>query len=407
LPQAEAPDYTQLSMRLKTMASLLALLVVFQSPVRADLAIMPLGDSITFGAHLTNGGYRYPLFVNLTQAGIAFHYLGQSTECSLALPYPVQWRHNGYPGATIKGVLDNLDGNLQSPDLVVPNLGGYWMTGGKAGGDPVNPDLVLLLAGTNNIIHLPARGGTDLATMKTQFTELVNWFSKNRPNTMILIGTVLPITGMPATQNETVIAFDAWLKSSVSNFGPKCQLVDLYSRFLKPDGSVDAHLLGDGIHPTQAGYDIMGKAWSDAIETLAADGALKKDVPSPLGSSFALPTGKQSPIPTLGNIRASPATATPGAVMTIAATLSAGNNALTAPVVAFTLKDAKGRALEGITVPTSPALSNLAPHGEAPLTFNFKLPDKIESGAYDIGMTETAAEGSAIVRYGGKITVSP
>ena len=356
-------------MRLKTLAVLFVSLVVFHSSVWADLAIMPLGDSITFGAKLPNAGYRYPLFVNLTQAGIAFHYLGQCADNCAPLPYPSQWHHNGYPGATIKDLLENLDGNVRSPSMVVPNLGGYWMTGGKQGGDAINPDLVILLAGTNNIIHPLGQGGTDLATMQTQFTDLVGWFSKNRPNAFLLIGNVLPITRMPATQNEQVIAFNAWLKSNLSNFGPKCQLVDLYSLFLKPDGSIDAHLLSDGVHPTQAGYDLMGKAWADPIEALATSGTLKKEAPAPFTDAFALPTGKQSPLPGLGNTRISPATAAAGTAMTLTGTLYNGNNALTAPVVAFTLTDAKNHVMEGITEPTSTTLPNLAPHGSAPISF--------------------------------------
>jgi GDSL-like Lipase/Acylhydrolase family len=384
-----------------------ALLVIFQPTLRADVAIMPLGDSITFGAKLANGGYRYPLFVNLTQAGIAFHYQGQCADNCLPLPYPDQWHHNGYPGATIKDLTNNLDGDIKGPAMVVPTLGGYWMTGGKAGGDPVNPDLVILLAGTNNIIHPLGQGGTDLSTMQSQFTELTGWFSKNRPGAFLLIGTVLPITRQPTTQNDQAIAFNAWLKANLTSFGSKCQLVDLYSLFLKPDGSINAALLSDDVHPTQAGYDIMGKAWADAIVALAANGTLKKDAPTPFGAAFALPADRQSSVPGLSNTRIAPATATPGTAMTLTGTLAAGNNALTAPVVAFTLKDAKGHPVEGITEPASITLANLAPHANAPITFAFKLPDKIAPGVYDVGMTETAAEGSALVRFGGKVTVSP
>jgi len=393
-------------MRLKTLAALLALAASFHTSARADLSIMPLGDSITYGAHLMNGGYRYTLFIDLSAAGIGFHYVGQSSENSAALPFPAQWHHNGFPGATIQDIVSNLDGNVQTPGMY-PNQGGYWMTNGKQGGDPINPDLVLLMAGTNNIIHPPAQGGTDVEAMKTQFTDLIAWFTKNRPNTTILIGTVIPITRQPATQNEQVVAFNIWLKANVSTFGSKCSLVDLYSKFLKPDGTPDSSLLGDGVHPSQPGYDIMGKAWADAIGALVAGGTFKKELPAPLGRSFAPSTGNQMTVPRINNTRISPAAAKPGMDMSLSATLVGGNNALTAPVITYTLKDAKGKAIEGIADPASLTLPNLPPHGEAPISFSFKLPDKVEPGVYDVGITETSAEGSVNIRYGGKVTVSP
>jgi len=393
-------------MRLKTLAALLALLAGFQTLARADLSIMPLGDSITFGAHLTNGGYRYMLFLDLSEAGIGFHYVGQSTENSAALPFPAQWHHNGFPGATIQDIVSNLDGNVQTPGMY-PNQGGFWMTSGKQGGDPLNPDLVLLMAGTNNIIHPPDKGGTDVEAMKTQFTDLISWFTKNRPGTVILIGTVLPITRQPTTQNDQVVAFNAWLKANVATLGPKCSLVDLYNKFLKPDGSIDASLLGDGVHPSQSGYDIMGKAWAEAIGGLVASGTFKKDLPAPLGKSFAIPIGNQVAIPRINNTRISPAAAKPGTAMTLSATLIGGNNVLTAPVIAYTLKDAKGKAIEGIADAASLTLPNLPPHGEAAINFTFKLPDKVDPGVYDVGLTETAPEGITIVRFGGKVTISP
>ena len=52
-------------------------------------------------------------------------------------------------------------------------------------------------------------------------------------------------------------------------------------------------------------------------------------------------------------------------------------------------------------------LANLPPHGEAPVNITFNLPDKVAPGVYDIGLTETAPEGTAVIRYGGKITIAP
>jgi hypothetical protein len=381
--------------------ALLALLI----PARADLAILPLGDSITYGAHGLTGGYRYPLYINLTQAGIGFHYLGQSDTNCQPLPYPDQWHHDGFPGATIKDLRDNLDGSVQSKAMVVPNLGGYWMTGGKPGGPPVQPDLILLLAGTNNIIHPPAQGGTDVAGMESQFTDLVGWLTKNRPDAIILIGTVTPIPRQPASWNAQVVAFNAWLKANVSSFGPKCHLADLYSAFVQPDGTPSAKLLGDSVHPTDAGYAVMGKVWSDAIVALVNGGALKKEAPAAPGNSFALPTDRQSPIPTANNTRAEPATVSAGASLVITTTITAGNNALTAPIAYVSIRDAKGNPLPNAK-PASATLANLAPHAGAPVQATLTVPTGLAPGAYDIAVDAKAKEGFAHAGFAAKITVA-
>jgi len=394
-------------MRLKSLSVAVGLLFSFQIWIRADIAIMPLGDSITYGAHGHAAGYRYPLLVDLTQAGIAFHYLGQCTDNCMPLPYPSQWHHNGYPGATISDIVNNLAGNVKGPAMVVPTLGGYWMTSGKPDGEAVNPDLVLLMIGTNNLIHPMGQGGTDLATMESDFTTLINWFTKNRPTTMILIGTVVPITNGPATRNETVIAFNEWLKTSLPTFGPKCSLIDLYKRFLKPDGTPDAHLFSDGIHPTLEGYALMAQAWSDSIKAMVDLGIFKKETPVAFGDSFALPADKQVPVPTLGNILLTPASSPAGGAISLATVLDVGNNTLTAPTISFALKDAKGKSVDGMVFPAPLNLGNLAPHANNPVNITFKLPDKIEPGTYTVIVTEKAAEGQASVQLGGQITVTP
>lgn len=378
----------------------------FLAPARADVTILPLGDSITFGAHGNTAGYRYPLFVTLTQAGIGFRYIGQADTNCEPLPFPAQWHHDGFPGATIKDLRDNLDGNVKGTGMVVPNLGGYWMTGGKPDGDPIVPDVILLLAGTNNIIHQPAQGGTDVLGMEQQYTDLLGRLSKNMPNTVILVGTVLPITRQPASQNDQVVTFNTWLKANIGSFGTNCHLVDLYAAFLQDDGTPNAKLLGDGVHPTDAGYDIMARTWSDMILALTEQGVVSKQAITPAVPTYAFPTGKQSSIPGVNNSHVDPATAAAGATLTFSATITAGNNALTAPVVEFSLRDPKGNPLPGATS-ASVTLGNLAPHAEVTAQATLTVPAGLAPGAYDIAVDVKANEGTAHNGFTAKVTISP
>ncbi len=366
----------------------------------ADITIMPVGDSITFGAGVNTSGYRYPLFINLTRAGIGFHYIGQNPEHSLDLPVDQQ-HHNGYPGATIEDIQNNLQGDMKSADMVVPNYGGHWMTGGKADGAALKPDVILLLIGANNIYHKPK--DCDAKKMQEPYRKLVQWFLTNRPDSHLIISTVLPMAKEPR-QNETVIEFDKWLKSEAPSWGPKCRLVDICQLFLNADGSANTKLLADGIHPNKGGYDVMAEAWSKAIEELVAKGDLKKEAPVSLDGVFEPAKDKESPTPSINSGRAEPATAAAGASITVSGTVSAGNNRLTAPVVTFSLTD--GKTPTPVPITETVTLSNILPHKSAPLKINIKLPVNLAAGSYFISIKAKAPECEAKITYGPKITVA-
>ena len=61
-----------------TLAALTGLLTAFSALAQPSIRIMPLGDSITYGSN-TPGGYRYPLYVALTNAGYNVDYVGTQT----------------------------------------------------------------------------------------------------------------------------------------------------------------------------------------------------------------------------------------------------------------------------------------------------------------------------------------
>jgi lysophospholipase L1-like esterase len=50
--------------------------------------------------------------------------------------------------------------------------------------------------------------------------------------------------------------------------GRRIRFVDQYPNFVNADGTIETALLPDGVHPNQAGYDLMAGTGSDAIEAL-------------------------------------------------------------------------------------------------------------------------------------------
>ena len=82
-------------------------------PVR----IMPVGDSITYGSGSPGGGYRFPLWHLLTNAGYTVDFTGTRTTNGIAgLPDP---DHEGWGGYRI----DQIDASVAPPRLITLALG--------------------------------------------------------------------------------------------------------------------------------------------------------------------------------------------------------------------------------------------------------------------------------------------
>lgn len=153
--------------------------------------IMPMGDSITYGAGGTNAGYRGPLYNLLTAAGASFQFVGDSTANPGRLP-PNQTQHAGHSSYTTYDITNNLDrvdytrydafgGEDRDPH------GGYWLTGGHGTNrNAITPNFILLMVGTNDLYYnQDANAQTNLRVLLTQLTTL-------EPNANVLIADMPP-----------------------------------------------------------------------------------------------------------------------------------------------------------------------------------------------------------------------
>jgi hypothetical protein len=242
----------------------------------AQIKIMPLGDSITKGAcdpGPSLAGYRAQLFDDLNKAGTKYQFVGcTTTNDGRAMIAAGQAYHNGYGSYRIDQIYKNLDG-VESVGGGDDNMNGYWLTGGNnTYRDAVNPDFVLLLAGTNDLGQ-----NAKESDLENRMTDLLNWFKTNRPKAQILVGTVPP-RGLDKpgfeTYNPAVAAFNSWIVNTLPSLGANFHPVDIYSLFVDAGGKVkmsdssDGIYLIDGIHPSHNGYVAMGDAWFKALQPL-------------------------------------------------------------------------------------------------------------------------------------------
>ena len=220
----------------------------------APIVIMPLGDSITRGIGGNKAGYREPLYKALTGAGYLISYVGSETLDSTAfLMANGNDHHEGHGGYTISQIDAGLDG---------PTTG--WLTGVPGVRDAVYPDVILLMAGTNDLAA-NITGAVALSRMDALLTKL----SALRPAALIVVSTLVPYTYGPtaAIREQRNLDFNAGLPALVEahrTAGHRVWLFDVRTRINSTVGGMGS----DGLHPNQTGYNAMAAGWFEAIQKL-------------------------------------------------------------------------------------------------------------------------------------------
>ena len=197
------------------------------------LKIMPMGDSITYGFPIS-GGYRKQLLQILGAGGFQVDMVGRVGANSTSMVEPL---HEGWPGKTVEYLRDV---------VVDATLPAY------------QPDLILLMIGTNNL----AWGGktqADVDNALSAYEGLLAKINTLAPNATVIVSPILPIQGtdLPAIFNQSLL-------KRVTALAGEGRPIAWCSQM---SAMTLAHL-GDGVHPTAAGYTQMGDAWYAAIQSV-------------------------------------------------------------------------------------------------------------------------------------------
>ncbi|KAK6438719.1 hypothetical protein LTR95_005080 [Oleoguttula sp. CCFEE 5521] len=213
------------------------------------LAIIPIGDSITFGAGDPSGnGYRGPLYDLLTKAHAKTTFLGDQVNGNFSQPH-----HQGYPGASTTMIADAVAKIYDSMD----------------------PDLVLLHVGvTDAAVAAGTQEPAPIACLG-EVEKLIDRVSEFWPRATVLVARIIPvdtawteIDGAVETQwnvdriNERISAVVA----QRAYFGRRIMLVDM------SHGQITAADLTDFAHPGPAGYAKMAGLWFTGIQDVVAKG---------------------------------------------------------------------------------------------------------------------------------------
>ena len=197
----------------------------------APIRIMPLGDSITYGAA---GRYRNKLYQTLTAAGYNVDFIGTQTGGGVAtLP---DSNHEGHGGWTI----GQLDANV-----------GSWF------GLLEDPDVILLHIGTNDFGL-----NVDPASAINRLDALITKMATLRPYAHIIVTNLLERNEPYNTSIQT--QFNPFVQAKVNAqaaLGRRVTFLDMRS-------AVPLSETVDQLHPNQTGNDHMADAWLPAIQAV-------------------------------------------------------------------------------------------------------------------------------------------
>jgi lysophospholipase L1-like esterase len=214
-------------------------------------AIMPFGDSLTYGDHGNNtndGGYRPQIFhLALTHAQ-TITFVGQAMngpDMVDGVTFPKH--HDGFPGFSI-------DGGGAFPGITSFAADHIKM---------YKPQIVTLMIGTNDVASQ-----IDLANAPTRLGHLMDVILDADPKLLLVVAKISPskddaFNARAATYNAAIPG----LVKSRADAGKHVAMVDMWTAFMA-NANYRTEFLNDPVHCTNAGYAKMGEVWYAGIGVL-------------------------------------------------------------------------------------------------------------------------------------------
>ena len=129
----------------------------------------------------------------------------------------------------------------------------------------LEPDVVVILAGTNDIA-----GNTGPSTQTMIEDNIVSMVDLALANSIsVVLCSVLPVSDYPwkpgLNPGPKIVELNAWMSQLAQNKG--LVYVDYHSEMVNDSLGLARELTYDGVHPNQAGYQVMARLVDPAIST--------------------------------------------------------------------------------------------------------------------------------------------
>jgi lysophospholipase L1-like esterase len=148
--------------------------------------------------------------------------------------------------------------------------------------DEVNPKIIVLLAGTNNVGNKPPEGDNDprIEGVTRGVKAILDTLRRKAPNaTVILMGI------FPRNDNIEVMRIINPINSRIAKFadGKKIRFVNINDKLADDDGKLFEGMSKDGLHPEVKSYQVWADALKPIFTELLGPPAKQDHAPPPTG----------------------------------------------------------------------------------------------------------------------------
>ena len=151
--------------------------------------------------------------------------------------------------------------------------------------DGVNPKVIVLLAGTNNVGRQP-RGEDTIAGIARGIKAIIDLCQRKAPDATIIVTAIFP-----RNDNMAVMPTIAHVNARIAALadGKRVRFLDINDRLADAGGTLVDGVMHDKLHPTLAGYQIWADALKPIFHELLGPPAATDLAPPPTGDPSAAP----------------------------------------------------------------------------------------------------------------------
>jgi len=154
--------------------------------------------------------------------------------------------------------------------------------------DGVNPKVIVLLAGTNNVGNaVPPEGDDSKVAGITRGIEAILQVMRTKAPDAVVILTAI----FPRNDNMAVMPTINKINANLSRLadGRKVRYLNVNDKLADPDGRLFDGMMGDKLHPTVKGYQVWADALKPVFTELLGPRAKEDHAPPPTGDPSARP----------------------------------------------------------------------------------------------------------------------
>ncbi len=224
---------------------LLLLWGIAPDEIKAQLRILPLGNSITQASGSRNS-WRRPLYKSMINAGYQVDFVGsmdRNNSCNSFPSNDFDPDHEGHWGWSAKEILDGRNGGCRGTGRLSQWINQY------------TADVALIHIGTNDMAD-----GHSISATTNRIGQIIDLLRGDNPDVVVFVAQIIPSN---RSQHSRVPDLNAALPGFASNKSTSQSpviIVDQYSGF---NVNSDTY---DGVHPNSNGEQKMAARWFEAFD---------------------------------------------------------------------------------------------------------------------------------------------